>query len=143
MRSGAFAIEHACGSDQADTGTNARDGRTALMPSLQPRHNGCVALDDIVQAEARCRNEDEIGVADTLDCRHRLDMNRAVAEHRLPIHRSWFHFEARLYRLSREMVPQRPGMSEDFHGTHCGRGKSLIEQQNGNFNHESFSLQLK
>jgi hypothetical protein len=40
------------------------------------------------------------------------------------------------------MVPERTGMAEDFHRPNGSGGKSLIEKQNRDVNHESSQISM-
>ena len=85
MRCGALAVQQSRGRHQADAGTNARDGDTALASAFQPRHDRRVALNNIVDAQSSRRNKNQIGLPDFTDRRVRLDLDSAIAVNRFPI----------------------------------------------------------
>ena len=108
---------------------DAGDVRAVGVLLLQPRQQRAVLQQLLIELEARCRHDDDVGALDVGDLvlgRHHQP--GIGAAHGAAVDRRGRHLEARLGRLALQRPPQRPGRMEHL-DRHERRGRMAVVQQ--------------
>jgi len=114
MCGGTFAVEQAGGGNQTHTGANTGDSDSAAAAALQPRNDGRVPFDDVIDAQACCGNENEIGFGYVGERDIGTDLNTAITVDRSAIVGCGDYAKTRVALRAGEDVPERAGVAEDL-----------------------------